>query len=120
MLKENMLKEHNKITKIILYFLQNLCEGHFTPMKNFLREQEGNTKTINIVKEVANFALELEEHMEEFLPLGIQVNKFKRMHYTNDNETVISNVDRIRQRMYQKSIGDNEYQDIRSLQQNFV
>ncbi len=59
--------------EFLLLFLQNLCEGHFTWMKDYLRKQYDNTKSVNLVKEVALFGSELERSINLNMSLGIQL-----------------------------------------------
>jgi hypothetical protein len=47
----------------LLQFLQNTCEGHFTPMKNFLRDQHTNNRSFNLVADIASYAQEIEKSM---------------------------------------------------------
>ena len=38
----------------VLRFVQLLCEGHYSPMQNYLRTQEGNRTNINLLHELVN------------------------------------------------------------------
>ena len=44
----------------MLRFVQLVCEGHFHPMQNFLRTQEGNRTNVNLVMELVNSLLVVE------------------------------------------------------------
>ena len=41
----------------MLRFVQLVCEGHYHPMQNFLRTQEGNRTNINLLMELVNSLL---------------------------------------------------------------
>lgn len=57
----------------LLNFLQNICEGHFTEMKHYLRDQPDNTKSFNIIKETALFVFEIQRGLNNNLPLANQL-----------------------------------------------
>ena len=48
---------HAKLQKeiIVLKLLSLMCEGDYKPNKNLLREQEGNTRPVNILEALANY-----------------------------------------------------------------
>lgn len=53
---------------LLLFFLQNLCEGHNEVMKNYLREQINNTKSFNLIRAVADYAPEIERNFHLYKP----------------------------------------------------
>jgi len=54
--------------KLLLFFLQNICEGHNLTMKNFLREQPNNTKSFNLVRVVSDYTSEIERNFSIHVP----------------------------------------------------
>ena len=45
-----------------LRFLQLLCEGHHLGLQDYLREQQDNLRSVNVVKDIERFAAELALH----------------------------------------------------------
>jgi len=81
---------------LVFRFLQNMCEGHYTEMKDFLREQGGGSNAVDIVKDTAMFALELERSIGSNISLGIALfrllNEFASGCTKNCHEIVDSKV----------------------------
>ena len=54
----------------VLRFVQLLCEGHYSPMQNYLRTQEGNRTNINLLHELVNSLLVVERTLSS-LTIGM-------------------------------------------------
>ena len=54
-----------KLLGEVLRFLQLMCEGHHLGMQNYIREQQDNLHSINIVHEVISVVRELFEHLDD-------------------------------------------------------
>ncbi|XP_031437386.1 ryanodine receptor 3 isoform X2 [Clupea harengus] len=57
---------NDDFTKDLFRFLQLLCEGHNADFQNFLRNQTGNTATVNIIISTVDYLLRLQESISDF------------------------------------------------------
>ncbi|XP_056284489.1 ryanodine receptor 3 [Pseudoliparis swirei] len=58
--------QNDEFTKDLFRFLQLLCEGHNGDFQNFLRNQTGNTTTVNIIISTVDYLLRLQESISDF------------------------------------------------------
>jgi hypothetical protein len=65
--------KHQSYLDLILLCLQNFCEGDFKAMKDYMREQNNNTLSFNIIKEVTIFLFELERSFTENVEITNQL-----------------------------------------------
>ncbi|XP_028968698.1 ryanodine receptor [Galendromus occidentalis] len=56
----------SEFTCALFRFLQLLCEGHNLDFQNYLRTQQGNTVTVNIVISTVDYLLRLQESIMDF------------------------------------------------------
>ena len=56
----------SEFTCALFRFLQLLCEGHNSDFQNYLRTQQGNTVTVNIVISTVDYLLRLQESIMDF------------------------------------------------------
>jgi hypothetical protein len=58
----------------VLRFLKEMCEGHYFDLQEYLRVQHDNSKTYNVVEQVALFGVFVEKYVEIYIPTDIETN----------------------------------------------